>query len=84
MVGYDAFYTGADPTRCSRRQVFSEATFTAAGLQIIKKTRRLEQIIARNAASPSTAFARFTYGPERRSRWARWPHDALSPGYGST
>jgi hypothetical protein len=47
-------------------RVFNEQTFTAAGLRIIRKTRSLQQIIARNAASPRDAFVRFTYGPERR------------------
>jgi prostaglandin-endoperoxide synthase 2 len=70
MVGYDAF-TQALTNPVLAPQVFTEATFTAAGLRIIKKTRTLQQIIARNAASPSDAFARFTYGPERRS-WPRW------------
>jgi prostaglandin-endoperoxide synthase 2 len=70
MVGYDAF-TQALTNPVLAPQVFTEATFTAAGLRIIKKTRTLQQIIARNAASPSGAFARFTYGPEHRS-WRRW------------
>ena len=46
-------------------QVFTEATFTRAGLQIIRKTHSLQQILARNAADPSAAYCRFTYGPER-------------------
>jgi hypothetical protein len=41
--------------------------FTRAGLKI-RKTRSLEQIVARNAASPKDACCRFTYGPERRTR----------------
>jgi prostaglandin-endoperoxide synthase 2 len=67
MVGYDAF-TQALTNPVLAPQVFNEQTFTAAGLRIIRKTKSLQQIIARNAASPRDAFARFTYGPERRSR----------------
>jgi prostaglandin-endoperoxide synthase 2 len=67
MVGYDAF-TQALTNPVLGPQVFTEATFTAAGLRIIKKTKTLQQIIARNSASPADAFARFTYGPERRRR----------------
>jgi prostaglandin-endoperoxide synthase 2 len=68
MVGYDAF-TQALTNPVLGPQVFTESTFTAAGLRIIKKTKTLQQIIARNSGSPGDAFARFTYGPERR----RWP-----------
>jgi prostaglandin-endoperoxide synthase 2 len=68
MVGYDAF-TQALTNPVLGPQVFTESTFTSAGLRIIKKTKTLQQIIARNCASPADAFARFTYGPERR----RWP-----------
>jgi prostaglandin-endoperoxide synthase 2 len=67
MVGYDAF-TQALTNPVLGPQVFTEATFTAPGLRIIKKTKTLQQIIARNSASPADAFARFTYGPERRRR----------------
>lgn len=68
MVGYDAF-TQALTNPLLAPQVFTEDTFTATGLRILKKTKTLQQVIARNAASPADAFARFTYGPERR----RWP-----------
>src|SRR5687768_5447719 len=68
MVGYDAF-TQALTNPVLAPQVFNEETFTAGGLRIIRKTKSLQQIIARNAATPRDAFARFTYGPERRS----WP-----------
>ena len=40
-------------------QVFTEATFTRAGLRIIRKTRSLQQILARNAADPDAAYCRF-------------------------
>jgi prostaglandin-endoperoxide synthase 2 len=66
MVGYDAF-TQALTNPVLAPQVFNEATFTRAGLKIIRKTRSLEQILARNAASPKDAFCRFTYGPEQRT-----------------
>ena len=65
MVGYDAF-TQALTNPLLAPQVFTEPTFTRAGLRIISKTTGLQQILARNVAAPSAAFARFTYGPERR------------------
>jgi prostaglandin-endoperoxide synthase 2 len=68
MVGYDAF-TQALTNPLLAPQVFNERTFTRAGLRIISRTRTLQQILARNAADPSAAFVRFTYGPERR-RWS--------------
>jgi len=68
MVGYDAF-TQALTNPLLAPQVFNEATFTRAGMEIIKKTRSLQQILTRNAADPSSSFVRFTYGPERHT----WP-----------
>jgi prostaglandin-endoperoxide synthase 2 len=68
MVGYDAF-TQALTNPLLAPQVFDEATFSRAGLRIIKKTRSLQQILRRNAADPGAAFVRFTFGPERRY----WP-----------
>jgi prostaglandin-endoperoxide synthase 2 len=68
MVGYDAF-TQALTNPLLAPQVFTEDTFTRAGLRIISKTHSLQQILARNAADPAAAFVRFTYGPERR-RWS--------------
>jgi prostaglandin-endoperoxide synthase 2 len=68
MVGYDAF-TQALTNPVLAPQVFTEATFTRAGLKIISKTRSLQQILARNAADPSAAYCRFTYGPERSRGW---------------
>jgi prostaglandin-endoperoxide synthase 2 len=64
MVGYDAF-TQALTNPVLAPQVFTEATFTRAGLTIIRKTHSLQQILARNAADPGAAYCRFTYGPER-------------------
>ncbi|HYH73596.1 MAG TPA: peroxidase family protein, partial [Nocardioides sp.] len=69
MVGYDAF-TQALTNPLLAPQVFTEDTFTRAGLRIIKKTKGLQQIVARNAASPGAAYTRFTFGPERSS-WRR-------------
>jgi prostaglandin-endoperoxide synthase 2 len=63
MVGYDAF-TQALTNPVLAPQVFTEATFTRAGLAIIRKTHSLQQILARNAADPGAAYCRFTYGPE--------------------
>jgi prostaglandin-endoperoxide synthase 2 len=71
MVGYDAF-TQALTNPLLAPQVFNEATFTRAGMRIIKKTKSLQQILTRNAADPAASFVRFTYGPERR----RWPRRA--------
>jgi len=69
MVGYDAF-TQALTNPVLAPQVFTEATFTRAGLKIIRGTRSLQQIMVRNAADPSAAYCRFTYGPERPGgRW---------------
>ena len=70
MVGYDAF-TQALTNPVLGPQVFNEATFTRAGLKIIRKTRSLQQILARNAADPDAAYCRFTYGPERARTWWR-------------
>jgi prostaglandin-endoperoxide synthase 2 len=67
MVGYDAF-TQALTNPVLAPQVFTEATFTQAGMRIIGKTGSLQQILARNAADPSAAFTRFTYGPEGKPR----------------
>jgi prostaglandin-endoperoxide synthase 2 len=71
MVGYDAF-TQALTNPLLGPQVFTEQTFTRAGLRIIRQTKTLRQILARNAADPSAAFVRFTYGPERRGRDRLW------------
>jgi prostaglandin-endoperoxide synthase 2 len=66
MVGYDAF-TQALTNPLLAPQVFTESTFTRAGLRIIRKTTTLQQILARNIDSPADAVTRFTYRPERRS-----------------
>jgi prostaglandin-endoperoxide synthase 2 len=68
MVGNDAF-TQALTNPLLAPQVFTEATFTRAGLRTIGETTTLQQILARNAADPARCSVRFTYGPERRP----WP-----------
>jgi prostaglandin-endoperoxide synthase 2 len=68
MVGYDAF-TQALTNPVLAPQVFTEATFTRAGLKIIRKTHSLQQILARNAADPAAAYCRFTVGTERSAGW---------------
>jgi prostaglandin-endoperoxide synthase 2 len=74
MVGYDAF-TQALTNPLLSSQVFTEETFTAAGLRIIDETRSLQQILARNVPRPRDAVAAFTYGAEKR----RWPPRRLRP-----
>jgi len=64
MVGYDAF-TQALTNPVLAPQVFTEATFTRAGLTIIRRTSSLQQILARNAADPGAAYCRFEVGPRR-------------------
>jgi len=66
MVGYDAF-TQALTNPLLAPQVFTEATFTRTGMEIITRTRSLQEILVRNAADPGAAFVRFIYGPGRRS-----------------
>ena len=72
MVGYDAF-TQALTNPLLGPQVFTESTFTRAGLRIIRRTTTLQQILARNIASPRDAFTRFTYGPEHGT----WPRSRV-------
>jgi prostaglandin-endoperoxide synthase 2 len=48
--------------------VFTEETFTRAGIRIISRTGNLQQILARNAASPADAVPRFTYASQGCSR----------------
>jgi prostaglandin-endoperoxide synthase 2 len=63
MVGYDAF-TQALTNPLLAPEVFTEATFTRLGLEILRSTSSMQQIVERNAARPDDVFARFTYGPE--------------------
>lgn len=67
MVGHDAFTQALTNPLLSGR-VFTEATFTRAGLRVISGTRTLQQILARNIDRPSDAVARFTYGPDGHRR----------------
>jgi prostaglandin-endoperoxide synthase 2 len=78
MVGYDAF-TQALTNPLLAPQIFNEETFTRAGLKIIRTTTSLQQILARNAASPSEAFCRFTYGPEHRRNRSAVPEHRAAP-----
>ena len=58
MVAYDAF-TQALTNPLLARNVFNEQTFSKAGMTIIKQTRSLQQIIARNCKSPAEVHASF-------------------------
>ena len=64
MVGYDAF-TQALTNPLLAPQVFTEATFTRAGLAILSAPTSMQQLVARNSARPGSAFARFTSAPEK-------------------
>jgi prostaglandin-endoperoxide synthase 2 len=59
MVAYDAF-TQALTNPLLGRNVFNEDTFTKTGLDIIEKTRSLQQIVARNSKSPRKVHASFS------------------------
>ena len=65
MVGYDAF-TQALTNPVLAPQVFTEATFTRAGMKIIRRTRSLQQILARNAADPAARLLPVHLRTERR------------------
>lgn len=58
MVANDAF-TQALSNPLLARNVFNEATFSAAGMKVINETKSLQQILARNSASPQTVLASF-------------------------
>jgi prostaglandin-endoperoxide synthase 2 len=58
MVANDAF-TQALTNPLLARNVFNEQTFSKAGMTIIKQTRSLQQIIARNCTSPADVHASF-------------------------
>jgi prostaglandin-endoperoxide synthase 2 len=61
MVAYDAF-TQALTNPLLARNIFNEQTFSKAGMTIIKQTRSLQQIIARNCKSPTEVHASFNCG----------------------
>jgi prostaglandin-endoperoxide synthase 2 len=58
MVANDAF-TQALSNPLLARNVFDEATFSAVGMQVIKDTTSLEQILARNSLSPESVLSSF-------------------------
>ncbi len=58
MVANDAF-TQALSNPLLARNVFNEATFSAAGMRIINETSSLQQILERNSAAPETVFSSF-------------------------
>jgi prostaglandin-endoperoxide synthase 2 len=61
MVANDAF-TQALTNPLLARNVFNEATFTKTGMNLIKKTGSLEEIVVRNAALPDDVNVGFKYG----------------------
>ena len=58
MVANDAF-TQALSNPLLARNVFNEATFSAAGMKVIEETESLQQILVRNSTSPETVLASF-------------------------
>jgi prostaglandin-endoperoxide synthase 2 len=67
MVAYDAF-TQALTNPLLARNVFKEHTFSPAGVQIIKETNSLQQILARNSRRPEEVYASFSVSPASRRR----------------
>jgi len=63
MVANDAF-TQALTNPLLARQVFNEATFSPAGMEIVAGTSSLSEIIRRNSPSPAEVVASFSVGPE--------------------
>lgn len=58
MVGYDAF-TQALTNPLLAKTVFNEATFSKAGMKIIRDTKSLQQIVSRNVRHPTEVVANF-------------------------
>jgi prostaglandin-endoperoxide synthase 2 len=58
MVANDAF-TQALTNPLLARNVFNEDTFTKTGMKVIKDTRSLQAIVARNSRSPESVYVRF-------------------------
>jgi prostaglandin-endoperoxide synthase 2 len=58
MVANDAF-TQALTNPLLARSVFNEATFSRTGMTVIKKTRSLQQIVARNSGAPDSVYVNF-------------------------
>jgi prostaglandin-endoperoxide synthase 2 len=61
MVANDAF-TQALTNPLLARQVFNDTTFTSTGMEMIKSTRSLQDIVTRNAGSPTSVRVSFSYG----------------------
>jgi prostaglandin-endoperoxide synthase 2 len=62
MVGHDAFTQAlTNPLLASR--VYTDATFSKAGMRIIRETKSLQQIVERNVMSPSDVLASFRCVP---------------------
>jgi prostaglandin-endoperoxide synthase 2 len=61
MVANDAF-TQALTNPLLARNVFNEATFTKTGMSILEQTGSLQEIVARNAATPSAVHVSFSCG----------------------
>jgi prostaglandin-endoperoxide synthase 2 len=59
MVANDAF-TQALTNPLLARNVFNEDTFTKTGMKVIKTTRSLQQIVARNSAAPNSVHVTFS------------------------
>ena len=62
MVANDAF-TQALTNPLLSRSVFTEDTVSPVGMNIIKATDSLQQLVARNSPSPDTVIANFRYSP---------------------
>jgi prostaglandin-endoperoxide synthase 2 len=58
MVANDAF-TQALTNPLLARNVYNEDTFTKSGMKVIKDTRSLQQVVARNARSPASVYVSF-------------------------
>jgi prostaglandin-endoperoxide synthase 2 len=58
MVANDAF-TQALTNPLLARNVYSEKTFTKTGLEIINKTKRLQDIVKRNSTQPDAVYVNF-------------------------
>ena len=58
MVANDAF-TQALTNPLLARNIFTNATFTAAGMNVINNTKSLQDIVARNARTPANVYVNF-------------------------
>lgn len=61
MVANDAF-TQALTNPLLSRQAFNDTTFTSTGMGMIKSTSSLQDIVTRNAGSPTSVHVSFSYG----------------------